>query len=267
MLEFPQIDPVAFDIAGIFIVRWYALAYLAGIGLGWWVLRRLVKGPFKHHNISSDKVDDFITWAIVGIILGGRLGYVFFYNAGYYLDNPDEILAIWQGGMSFHGGALGVILAIFLFSWRHKIKPVAFADPICAVVPIGLFFGRIANFINGELVGRPTTSDYPLSMVFPHIDALPRHPSQLYEAATEGLILFIILQYLSWYTKAPEKLGFVSGAFLAGYGVFRFLVEFTRMPDLQVGFLAFGMTMGQILCIPMIIIGLALMLWPHLKKA
>jgi len=265
MFEFPQIDPIAFELFGILAVRWYAVAYLAGILGGWWLMRRLVVGPFKHYNISKTMVDDFITWAIIGIILGGRLGYVFFYNAGYYLENPDEILAIWQGGMSFHGGALGVITALFLFCARYKLSPVGFGDGLCAVVPIGLFFGRIANFINGELVGRPTDSDFPFSMVFPHIDALPRHPSQLYEAATEGLLLFLIVQFLTWNTRAPEKTGLISGAFLAGYGAFRFMVEITRMPDIQIGFLALGMTMGQILCIPMIIVGLGLMLWRPLK--
>lgn len=266
MMVFPDIDPVALAIGPVSI-RWYALAYIAGIVLGWWALRKLLAGPFRHVGVPAAKIDDFITWAVIGIVLGGRVGYVLFYNFPYFLENPLSIFAVWEGGMAFHGGALGVILALFLFAWRHQFSAVSFGDALVTVVPFGLLFGRIANFINGELVGRPTGADFPFSMVFPHVDALPRHPSQLYEAAGEGLLLLVMLQYAAWKTILPHYKGAIAGLFLAGYGIIRFAIEFTRMPDIQLGFLAFGLTMGQLLCIPMILAGVGLMLWSRSRKS
>lgn len=265
MMVFPQFDPVAIHL-GDFGVRWYALAYIAGILLGWYVAKRLVMGPMKSTGIDPERMDDFSTWTVLGIVLGGRLGYVLFYNLPYFLDHPSHIFQLWEGGMAFHGGALGVIIAIILFCWRHKINILSLGDVVCAVVPFGLLFGRLANFINGELVGRPTSADFPLAMVFPHIDDLPRHPSQLYEAFGEGLVLLCLLQWAAWKTKLPEYKGAISGMFLAGYGVARFCVEFTREPDVQLGLLSFGLSMGQWLCVPMILAGLGFFSWAILKK-
>ncbi|HYI84888.1 MAG TPA: prolipoprotein diacylglyceryl transferase, partial [Acetobacteraceae bacterium] len=187
-IPFPAIDPVLVEI-GPLVIRWYALAYIAGIVLGWRLARRLVQLPPV--AATPEQLDDFVTWVTLGIIIGGRLGYVLFYRPGYYLMNPLEALAVWQGGMSFHGGAAGVILAIILFARRHGLDILTLADRTTAVVPIGLFFGRLANFINGELWGR--VSDVPWAMVFPHAGPLPRHPSQIYEAVLEGLVLFTVL--------------------------------------------------------------------------
>lgn len=266
MMTFPQIDPVALHI-GDFGIRWYALAYIAGILLGWYVFKKLLAGPFRHTGIPAAKVDDFSTWAVLGIVLGGRIGYCLFYSPEYYLAHPLEILALWQGGMSFHGGAAGVIIALFAFCARNGLNALSFGDALTVIVPFGLFFGRLANFINGELVGRVTTADMPFAMVFPHIDALPRHPSQLYEAFGEGVVLFSILIFLALKTRLPQFPGAIAGVFLAGYGVIRFIIEFTREPDIQLGFLAGGMTMGQILCIPMVLAGVGLTVWARLRKA
>lgn len=265
MMVFPQIDPIAIHI-GDFGIRWYALAYIAGILLGWWVAKKLLKGPMASLGISDERIDDFSTWAVLGIVLGGRIGYVLFYNFGYFLENPLSAFMVWEGGMSFHGGALGVILAIFLFTWRHKINVLSFGDVICAVVPFGLLFGRIANFVNGELVGRSTSPDFPLAMVFPHVDDLPRHPSQLYEAFGEGLVLLCLLQWAAWTSRLPQYPGAIAGLFLGGYGLARFLVEFTREPDAQLGLLSLGMSMGQWLCVPMIVVGFGLFAWARFKK-
>ncbi len=265
MMVFPQIDPIAIHI-GDFGIHWYALAYIAGIIGGWWLVKRLLKGPMAVTGIPPEKIDDFSTWAVIGIVLGGRFGYVLFYNLPFFLDHPESVLMLWQGGMSFHGGALGVIIAIFLFSWRHKFNVLSFGDAICAVVPLGLLLGRLANFVNGELVGRATSADFPLAMVFPHVDDLPRHPSQLYEAFGEGLILLCLLQWAAWKTRAPYYPGLISGLFLGGYGVARFLVEFSREPDAQLGLLSLGMSMGQWLCVPMILVGFGLVAWAIFKK-
>jgi phosphatidylglycerol:prolipoprotein diacylglycerol transferase len=249
-LTYPAIDPVLIEI-GPFAIRWYALSYIAGILLAWrymiWLARRSPAGITKEH------VDDFVVWATLGIVLGGRLGYVIFYKAGYYLQNPLEALAVWQGGMSFHGGLLGVIFAVWLFCRRRGYSWIAVGDVVACTAPVGLFLGRIANFINGELYGRIT--DSPLGMVFPGSGPLPRHPSQLYEAVLEGLLLFLVLFWLARRTGTFEKRGLLSGVFLAGYAIGRATVEFFRQPDAHIGFLAIGTTMGQWLSLPLFVIG------------
>jgi phosphatidylglycerol:prolipoprotein diacylglycerol transferase len=254
-IPFPAIDPVLVEV-GPLVIRWYALAYIAGIVLGWRLARRLA--TLRPVAATPEQIDDFVTWVTLGIILGGRLGYVLFYRPGYYLFHPLEILAVWQGGMSFHGGAVGVILAIFLFARRHRLDMLALADRTTAVVPIGLFFGRLANFINGELWGR--VADVPWAMVFPHAGPEPRHPSQLYQAGLEGLALFALLMALVWNPAIRARRGFVSGAFLAGYGAARLVGELFRQPDAHLGFLFAGATMGQLLSVPMVLVGAWLML-------
>ncbi|MBL6454022.1 prolipoprotein diacylglyceryl transferase [Belnapia sp. T6] len=254
-IPFPVIDPVLVQI-GPLAIRWYALAYIAGILGGWWLARRLVALPPQ--VATREQIDDFVTWTTLGIILGGRLGYVLFYRPIHYLTHPLEIFEVWQGGMSFHGGALGVIIAIFLFCRQQRLDPLGFADRVTAVVPIGLCLGRLANFINGELWGR--VSDVPWAMVFPTGGPEPRHPSQLYQAGMEGMLLFILLQVLVHQPAIRARRGFVSGAFLAGYGVARFIGEFFRQPDAFLGFLFAGATMGQLLSLPMILVGAWLML-------
>ena len=253
-LPFPTIDPVLVEI-GPFAIRWYALAYIVGILLGWWLARRTVALPPA--AASRQQLDDAVTWVTLGIILGGRLGYVLFYRPGHYLAHPQEILAVWQGGMSFHGGAIGVALALWLFCRRQRLDPLGFADRVLPVVPIGLFLGRLANFVNGELWGRVT--DLPWAMVFPHAGPLPRHPSQLYQAALEGVLLFALLQLLVRRPGLRARRGFLSGAFLAGYGAARIVGELFREPDAHLGFLPGGVTMGQALSLPMLLAGAWLM--------
>ena len=251
VIAYPAIDPVLVEI-GPFAIRWYALAYLAGILLGWRWGRRLAR--HSPHLAKPEDVDDFVVWATLGIVLGGRLGYVLFYRPGYYFENPLEALQIWHGGMSFHGGLLGVVVAGCLFCRNRGIPTLAFADLIFCATPFGLFFGRIANFINGELAGRP--SDVPWAMVFPHYGPLPRHPSQLYQAALEGVLLFLVL-YLLWRRPSVrDRPGWLSGAFLVGYGVLRAIGELFRQPDAHLGFLWAGLTMGQLLSLPLIVAGL-----------
>lgn len=256
MLVFPDIDPVAIHI-GNFGVRWYSLAYMAGILLGWWLIaRENAVRPLK--NLSKSALDDMVVWAVAGIILGGRLGYVLFYKPDYYLHNPLEILRLWEGGMSFHGGLLGTITAFYLFCRKHKVRFLGLTDLLACAAPIGLFFGRIANFINGELFGRVT--DSPFGMVFPYGGELPRHPSQLYEAGFEGLLLFIVMFTLLKKTGLRESEGRLSGIFLIGYSLARIICEHFREPDVFLGFLYAGTTMGQLLSLPMLIIGLYLAL-------
>lgn len=255
-LPFPAIDPVAIEIGPI-AIRWYALAYLTGLLGGWWYLRYLSRrtpgGP------TDDQADDFLVWATLGVVLGGRLGYVLFYKPSYYLANPLDIVKVWQGGMSFHGGVLGVFIAIYLFARLRGLSFLRMGDLVCTVAPMGLFFGRIANFINGELWGRPAP-DVPWAVVFPHGGPVPRHPSQLYEAALEGLVLLVVLHVLWRAPALRARQGFLAGAFLTGYGLSRFIVEFYREPDTFLGTVAAGMTMGQLLSLPMILAGAALML-------
>ncbi len=254
MISFPNIDPVAVHI-GAFAVRWYSLAYMAGILSGWWVIaRENARKPLK--NLSKSALDDMIMWAVAGIILGGRLGYVFFYKPDYYLAHPLEILRVWEGGMSFHGGFLGTVLAFFLFCRKYKIRFLALTDLLACAAPLGLFFGRIANFINGELYGRVT--DASIGMVFPTGGDLPRHPSQLYEATLEGLVLFLLMFILLKTTNLRDKTGKLSGIFLLGYSLARGICENFREPDSFLGFLYGGVTMGQLLSAPMLIGGIYL---------
>ncbi|MDH3658772.1 MAG: prolipoprotein diacylglyceryl transferase [Alphaproteobacteria bacterium] len=250
-----MIDPVMFQI-GPFAIRWYALAYIGGLVLGWLYLRWLVQRP--GWKLTPLDLDDLLLYITLGVVFGGRLGYVLFYKPGFYLTHPSEILAVWQGGMSFHGGLLGVLVAMALFAWQRGITFLEVGDAVAAAVPIGLLFGRIANFINGELFGR--ASDAPWAMVFPHGGPEARHPSQLYEAALEGLVLFLILFWVARQARSPETAGRIGGLFLLGYGLARSFVELFREPDAHLGFL-FGnsVTMGQILSVPMILIGLVLL--------
>lgn len=253
MLVHPNFDPVAFSV-GPLAVRWYGLMYLLGFGLAWWLgLRRIAQGAAP---IDRRQFDDLIFYAVLGVILGGRLGYVLFYKPGYYAGHPLEIPAVWQGGMSFHGGLLGVMLAMALAARKHRIDYLQLMDFVAPLVPLGIAAGRMGNFINGELWGRPT--DLPWGMLFRGAGDLPRHPSQLYEFALEGLVLFALLW---WFSSKPRPRGQVSALFLVGYGCLRFLAEFAREPDSFLGFLALGMTMGQWLCVPMIAGGLWLFAW------
>jgi phosphatidylglycerol---prolipoprotein diacylglyceryl transferase len=257
MWQFPDIDPVAFSI-GPLVVRWYALAYMAGFLLGWRYCLYLA-GLDRRTRPNARDIDDFLPWAVAGVILGGRAGYVLFYNFAHYIESPGDILMLWHGGMSFHGGALGVILALIVFSFRRKFPLFQISDFVCAAVPIGLFFGRIANFINGELYGRPT--DSALGMVFPHGGDVPRHPSQLYEAGCEGAILFLVLYALVSRAGVRARPGIVSGTFLAGYGIFRAALEFFREPDSQLGLLGGMISMGQALSLPMIVAGAVMIIY------
>ncbi|UEM22024.1 prolipoprotein diacylglyceryl transferase [Skermanella mucosa] len=253
---FPAIDPVAIQI-GPLAIRWYALAYLIGFVAGWRYCIHLARKDERPPTAVD--FDDFLTWAVVGVILGGRIGYVLFYNTGYYLSNPLEALAVWHGGMSFHGGLLGVMAAILLFSRRRGFSPLALGDLIACAAPIGLFFGRIANFVNAELWGR--VADVPWAVIFPgeRAGGLPRHPSQLYEAALEGLVLFAVLAVLARRPSVRAKPGLLAGIFFIGYGLSRIFAEYFREPDPQLGFLLGGhATMGQILSVPMVLFGLAL---------
>jgi phosphatidylglycerol:prolipoprotein diacylglycerol transferase len=251
---FPEIDPVAIAI-GPFVVRWYALAFIAGLLAGWGYMVTLLRQPPV--TMTSQQVGDFFSWAIVGVIAGGRLGFVAFYQPDYFLANPLQILAVWNGGMSFHGGLLGVIVATILYARRYGILVLTLGDLVAAAAPIGLFLGRLANFINGELYGRAT--DVPWAVVFPDGGDVGRHPSQLYEAGLEGLLLFIILFALARFARARRRPGVLTGVFLLGYGSARTFVEFFRQPDNYVGdagFLLWGSTIGQWLSTPIVIAGL-----------
>ena len=255
-MPFPSLDPVIFEI-GPFALRWYALAYIAGLMLGWrYVImlsqsaRLWPQGP----PVCREAIDDLLMWVTFGVILGGRLGYVIFYNPGYFLAHPGDILAVWQGGMAFHGGLLGVIVAIIIFARRQDIPMLSLGDMVAAAVPIGLFFGRLANFINSELWGRVTQS--PWGVVFPNGGPLPRHPSQLYEAGLEGLLLFVVLGFLIWRQGILARPGLAIGVFLIGYGASRALIEQVREPDAHLGYIFSGITMGQILSLPMIAAGI-----------
>ncbi|HEX3497406.1 MAG TPA: prolipoprotein diacylglyceryl transferase [Methylocella sp.] len=253
-LAYPSIDPVLIAI-GPLPIRWYALAYIAGLVLGWAYARSLVKQKvFWGGTPPFDPlvIDDLLLSAAMGVILGGRLGYVLFYNAGFYLAHPAEIFAVWKGGMSFHGGFAGTALAIYVVAKRKRISVLSLADVCAAAVPVGLFLGRIANFIKPELWGRP--ADVPWAMVFPGAGPSPRHPSQLYEAGLEGVVLFLLL-YAAVHMGALRRPGLVAGLFAAGYGIARIACEFFREPDPQLGFLFGGATMGMLLSLPLIAVG------------
>jgi phosphatidylglycerol---prolipoprotein diacylglyceryl transferase len=247
-----HLSPVALDL-GFLQLRWYSLAYIGGIVIGWWYLTRLIRQPGA--PMTRQHADDFVFYATLGIILGGRIGYVLFYDP-WMLKEPLQVLKLWQGGMSFHGGAFGTLVAVWWLTRSNGLSMLRFIDYVACCGPFGLFFGRLANFVNGELWGRIT--DVPWAIVFPGAEAgpYPRHPSQLYEAALEGILLFAILAFLFWRTNARYKPGMLLGVFLAGYGSARFLVEFVREPDVQLGILPWGLSMGQTLSLPMILVGL-----------
>jgi phosphatidylglycerol:prolipoprotein diacylglycerol transferase len=252
-------DPVAIEIFSLEI-RWYSLSYIAGILIGW----LLAKNLFINDKNIKDQIDEYITYLIIGLILGGRIGYILFYNLNYYLENILDIFKVWQGGMSFHGGLVGIIVASYLFAKKHKSNALKYLDIIALVAPIGIFFGRIANFINSELYGHETT--VPWAVQFIQIDNLYRHPSQLYEATLEGLLLFIILLYF-WNKNYLEKTGKLSALFLIFYSFFRFIVEFFRVPDEQLGYLFFDLTMGQLISFIFLLIGIYLIVTKYeIKK-
>lgn len=257
--------PRGFYIGPIFI-HYYALAYIIGLVLGWKLVQKLAaRLPIA---ATRQQVDDFLTWAVLGVILGGRAGYVLFYQPSYYFSHPAAIPAVWDGGMSFHGGFLGVTAAILLFCWKHRLNPVRFADRIAVAVPIGLFLGRLGNFDNGELWGRPAPANFPFAMIYPHDPyQLPRYPSELIEAFLEGILLFCVLLACSRAQAVREKTGLLTGIFLVGYGIARITAEFFREPDPFLGFLPFGATMGQVLSIPMIIIGLGFIFYSRSTRA
>ncbi len=260
-IPFPAFDPIAVSL-GPFAIRWYALAYIVGLLIGWRYCLRLADRPPL--LVGRKDIDDFLVWATLGVVVGGRLGYVLFYNFREYLADPLEVFYMWHGGMSFHGGALGVTAAIMLFTRARKLPLFAFADIITAAIPIGLFFGRIANFINGELFGRETSVGW--GMIFPAGGPMPRHPSQLYEAACEGALLFIVLA-IAESRGARRWPGLATGLFLAGYAVARMSGELFREPDKQLGYLIFGTTMGQLLSIPVLIAGIWIILWARRAPA
>ena len=283
MMIHPNFDPVLIHL-GPLAIRWYALSYIVGFCLFIWLGRRRIKSG--QTIFTNELLEDLFTWGVFGVILGGRLGYVLFYQSAYYFSHPLDILKIWQGGMSFHGGFIGVLVAMWLFACKHKVKFWAVADFVAPLIPLGLACGRIGNFINGELWGRVTSADAFWAMGFPHahdddmalvkqdpqqwlpvwekFQMLPRHPSQLYEFMLEGIVLFVIM----WlFTKKPRPLGQASMLFLLGYGVFRFIVEFAREPDDFLGLLAMHMSMGQWLSLPMIVIGAVGFAYTYKKAA
>jgi phosphatidylglycerol:prolipoprotein diacylglycerol transferase len=259
-IPFPALDPIAISI-GPFAIRWYALAYIASLLIGWRYCLALADRPPRF--VRRSDIDDFLVWATLGVVFGGRIGYVLFYNSTYYFAHPVEALYLWHGGMSFHGGAIGVTLAIWLFGRTRRVPLLAFGDIICAAVPIGLFFGRIANFINGELWGRPTAA--PWGMVFPDAGPLPRHPSQLYEAALEGVVLFCLLRWATHRKKWLNRRGVVLGLFLVGYGIARISLENVREPDSYMPHFPLGLTMGMMLSAPMVLVG-AWLMWRGLRE-
>jgi len=250
-----NLDPILFNF-GLFAVRWYSLAYIAGILIGWWLGKKILIFRFKNSNyqFNLNIFDDLITYLIISIIIGGRVGYIIFYNLDYYLSNPLEMIKIWEGGMSFHGALAGIIIGTYSFTKKKEIKFLYMLDIIACVAPIGIFFGRIANFINGELIGKVTNVSW--SVIFPAIDMLPRHPSQLYEAFLEGIVLLVILNFLI--LKKNYKTGMCSYLFLILYGIFRIISEFFREPDSQIGYLFNLFSMGTILSVSMILAGTAL---------
>ena len=251
-------DPVAFQILS-FEIRWYSLAYIIGIVIGWILCKKI----FIKNSDINEKFDDYIAYLIIGIILGGRIGYIIFYNLSYYLDNILDIFKIWQGGMSFHGGLLGVIVSSYFFAKKNNQNLFLYLDQVSLVAPIGIFFGRLANFINSELYGK--ASDVPWSVIFIKVDNLSRHPSQLYEAILEGIILFLILIYFidRNYLKKP---GLISGLFLIFYSLFRFFIEFFRIPDEQIGYLILNLTMGQIISLVFALIGITIFYFKNERK-
>ena len=261
MFQFPNVNPIAIDF-GLIKISWYSLSYVIGILSSWYFILKIIK--IKKSHINDKVISDLIGNCMIGIILGGRLGYVILYNPQYYFDNLIEIVKIWNGGMSFHGGFIGVILATIYTSRTSKIPIIILSDLISVVSPIGLFFGRIANFINGELFGRVT--NHKFGIIFPNGGKLPRHPSQLYEAFFEGLLLFLIMIFLMNQSKFFEKRGFLTASFIFFYGTFRFFIEYFREPDKHIGLIYFDFSMGQILSLPMIVFGFYFMINFYNKK-
>lgn len=256
MLSYPYFDPNMISIGPLHL-RWYGMMYVFGIVGGWLLGRYRATKPWN--KMTPTKMDDFITWAILGVVLGGRIGYCLFYNFSYYASHPLKIFYVWEGGMAFHGGLIGVLLACWAFGRFNGMSFQEVGDFVSPLVPPGLFFGRLGNFINAELWGRHTDGWW--GMVFPGAGGMPRHPSQLYEAALEGALLFIIVW---WYSAKPRPRGCVGALFLLGYGAFRFIVEFAREPDAHLGFVALNwMSMGQLLCLPMILFGIGYMIWAY----
>ncbi|MEI6203307.1 MAG: prolipoprotein diacylglyceryl transferase [Enhydrobacter sp.] len=264
LIPYPEIDPVLLQL-GPFAIRWYALAYIAGLIIGWRIMRRVCQRPPA--ILSPEKIDDFLLWAALGVILGGRIGYVLFYKPSDFLHDPKQIFLIWEGGMSFHGGLLGVITAIVAYALRNRTSPFMLSDMVAIVAPIGLFFGRIANFINGELWGR--ASDVPWAMIFPRGGPMPRHPSQLYQAFFEGVVLFAIVNLVWHYTDGRRRPGLLTGVFCAGYGMARITGEFFREPDSFLGFIlgTNWLSMGMVLSLPMVLFGAALIIRAYRRPA
>ncbi|CAK0779411.1 Phosphatidylglycerol--prolipoprotein diacylglyceryl transferase [Gammaproteobacteria bacterium] len=260
MMTYPNIDPIALRL-GPLAIHWYGLMYIVGFGAAWWLGRR--RALRSEIPLTQEQVSDVIFWGAFGAVLGGRLGYILFYDLTNYLADPAAMVQVWRGGMSFHGGLLGVLLSLWFYQRSHHIGFFHLTDFIAPLVPIGLGAGRIGNFINGELFGRPT--DLPWGMIFPYGGPLPRHPSQLYEATLEGVLLLVIL----WiYSRKPRPTMAVSGMFLLWYGIFRFAVEFARQPDPQIGYLAWNwLTMGQVLSLPMTLMGIGLLWWAYHTSA
>jgi phosphatidylglycerol---prolipoprotein diacylglyceryl transferase len=268
LIDFPVFDPVAISIGPI-AIRWYALAYICGIVIGWIYARQMIKneklwgGPAP---ITLTQMDDFILWVTLGIIVGGRTGYVLFYNLTFFVQHPAEIFELWKGGMSFHGGFLGCVVAVMWFARRNHVPILSLGDMTTAVAPIGLFLGRIANFINSELWGRPADPSLPWAIVFPNGGPLPRHPSQLYEAGLEGILLFTILAVMIR-MGALKRSGLVLGSFILIYGIARIIGEHFREPDPQLGFLWGGLTMGMLLSVPMVIVGIVMVVMAWRRRA
>ncbi len=262
MITYPDIDPVAFSL-GPLDVHWYGIMYLCAFAAAWALALARAKQP--HAPVRPGQVEDLVFWGAMGVVLGGRIGYVFFYNFGELLNDPLMLFRVWEGGMSFHGGLLGVIIAMILYARRIGQKFIDIMDFIAPLVPLGLGFGRLGNFIGQELWGRATDPDAPWAIVFPNDpEGLYRHPSQLYQAFLEGLVLFVIL---FWFSRKPRPRAAVSALFLLAYGIFRFAVEFVRTPDAHIGYDLFGwMTRGQMLCIPMILLGAGMLVWVYSKS-
>jgi phosphatidylglycerol---prolipoprotein diacylglyceryl transferase len=260
MLTYPDIDPIAIQL-GPLQIHWYGIMYLVGFVGFWWLGYLRAQQP--HSPVKPQQIGDMLFYGVLGVILGGRIGYIVFYGLSDFMENPLILFRIWEGGMSFHGGLIGVVIAAWVYSRRHEIGFVRLCDFVAPMVPIGLGAGRVGNFINGELWGAPTS--LPWGMVVPGTGPEPRHPSQLYEALLEGLVLFVILWLFS---RKPRPTGAVCGLFLVLYGVFRFMVEFVRLPDLHIGYLAFGwLTLGQVLTLPMIVVGLAVLGFAYRSRA
>lgn len=264
VLTFPDLNPVALRL-GPLTIHWYGIMYGLAFIFGYLLLRRRVKSePYSGEPAwTTENVGDLIFYAVAGVLIGGRLGYALFYKPAAYLSHPLDIFKVWDGGMSFHGGAIGVILALLWFAWRQHREFFAVSDLLVPVVPLGLALGRLGNFINGELWGRPADPSLPWAMVFPHVDSTPRHPSQLYELLLEGVVLFVVL---ALYDRRHPRTGCLSGMFLFGYGVVRFICEHFREPDAYLGTLGLGLSMGQWLCVPMILAGAAIWIWSRRMK-